>query len=137
TTHGELYEDNMGRLFLIAVDESQEQTGRIIEYQNSVAAGEINKEEEEKAKQLIRDFIRLLRPERVVNPFAAKIQLPPEAHKIRRLNDLFQGFVKMVTILNQYQRTRDAKGRLVTQVADVETAIAVMFESIVLKVDEL
>uniref|UniRef100_UPI001954ED68 hypothetical protein n=1 Tax=Escherichia coli TaxID=562 RepID=UPI001954ED68 len=40
-------------------------------------------------------------------------------------------------ILNQYQRTRDAKGRLVTQVADVETAIAVMFESIVLKVDEL
>jgi len=137
TTHGELYEDNMGRLFLIAVDESQEQTSRIIEYQNQVAAGEINKEEEEKAKQLIRDFIRLLRPERVVNPFAAKIQLPPEAHKIRRLNDLFQGFVKMVTILNQYQRTRDAKGRLVTQVADVETAIAVMFESIVLKVDEL
>jgi len=137
TTHGELYEDNMGRLFLIAVDESQEQTSRIIAYQNSVAAGEINKEEEEKAKQLIRDFIRLLRPERVVNPFAAKIQLPPEAHKIRRLNDLFQGFVKMVTIINQYQRTRDAKGRLVTEVADVETAIAVMFESIVLKVDEL
>ncbi|PQV56130.1 DNA primase [Sediminibacterium magnilacihabitans] len=137
TTHGELYEDNMGRLFLIAVDESPEQTSRIIAYQNSVAAGEINKEEEEKAKQLIRDFIRLLRPERVVNPFAAKIQLPPEAHKIRRLNDLFQGFVKMVTIINQYQRTRDTKGRLVTDIADVETAIAVMFESIVLKVDEL
>ncbi|PQV56474.1 DNA primase [Sediminibacterium magnilacihabitans] len=137
TTRGELYEDNMGRLFLIAVDESPEQTSRIIAYQNSVAAGEINKEEEEKAKQLIRDFIRLLRPERVVNPFAARIQLPPEAHKIRRLNDLFQGFVKMVTILNQYQRTRDTKGRLVTEIADVETAIAVMFESIVLKVDEL
>jgi predicted DNA-binding protein YlxM (UPF0122 family) len=43
----------------------------------------------------------------------------------------------MVTILNQYQRTRDTKGRLVTEIADVETAIAVMFESIVLKVDEL
>ncbi|MBN8721247.1 MAG: toprim domain-containing protein [Sediminibacterium magnilacihabitans] len=137
TTHGELYEDNMGRLFLIAVDESPEQTSRIIAYQNSVAAGEINKEDEEKAKQLIRDFIRLLQPQRVVNPFAAKIQLPPEAHKIRRLNDLFQGFVKMVTIINQYQRTRDAKGRLVTEIEDLETAIAVMFESIVLKVDEL
>lgn len=137
TTRGELYEDNMGRLFLIAVDESQQQTSRIIAYQNSVAAGEINKEDEEKAKQLIRDFIRLLQPERVVNPFAGKIQLPPEAHKIRRLNDLFQGFVKMVTILNQYQRKKDAKGRLITEIEDLETAIAVMFESIVLKVDEL
>lgn len=137
TTRGELYEDNMGRLFLIAVDESHEQTGRIIAYQNSVAAGAINKEDEEKAKQLIRDFIRFLNPHKVVNPFAGKIQLPPEAHKIRRLNDLFQGFVKMVTIINQYQRKQDAKGRLITQVEDIETAIAVMFESIVLKVDEL
>lgn len=50
TTRGELYEDNMGRLFLIAVDESHEQTGRIIAYQNCVAAGAINKEDEEKAK---------------------------------------------------------------------------------------
>ena len=33
TTHGEIYEDNMSRVFLIAVDESMEQTKRIIEYQ--------------------------------------------------------------------------------------------------------
>jgi len=39
TTHGEIYEDNMSRVFLIAVDESMEQTKRIIEYQNKKAAG--------------------------------------------------------------------------------------------------
>jgi hypothetical protein len=43
----------------------------------------------------------------------------------------------MVTILNQYQRSRDERKRLVTAIEDVETAVAVLFDSIVLKVDEL
>ena len=137
TTRGEIYEDNMSRVFLIAVDESKEQTARIIAYQNSVAAGIISREEEEKTKLFLQQFISLLQPYKVVNPFAGKIQLPEEAHKIRRLNDLFQSFVKMVTILNQYQRKQDSKKRLITEIEDVETAVAVMFESIVLKVDEL
>jgi predicted DNA-binding protein YlxM (UPF0122 family) len=66
-----------------------------------------------------------------------QIHLPEDAHKIRRLNDLFQSFVKMVTILNQYQRKKDERQRLLTEIEDIETAVAVMFESIVLKVDEL
>lgn len=137
TTRGEIYEDNMSRVFLIAVDESTEQTSRIIDYQNCVAAGAINREDEERNKLFIQRFISILQPYRVINPFAGKIQLPPEAHKIRRLNDLFQSFVKMVTILNQYQRKRDERNRLITEIEDIETAVAVMFESIVLKVDEL
>ena len=137
TTHGEIYEDNMSRVFLIAVDESTAQTKRIIEYQNCVAAGAINKEDEEKTKQFIQKFISILQPCKVINPFAQKIHLPEEAQKIRRLNDLFQSFVKMVTILNQYQRKQDERKRLITEIEDIETAVAVMFESIVLKVDEL
>jgi len=137
TTRGEIYEDNMSRVFLLAVDESSSQTKRIIEYQNAVAAGAINKEEEEQTKLFIQKLVRLLQPCKVINPYAGKIQLPEEAHKIRRLNDLFQGFVKMVTILHQYQRKRDDKGRLITEITDIETAVHIMFESIVLKVDEL
>lgn len=137
TTRGEIYEDNMSRVFLIAVDESAEQTKRIIDYQNSVAAGAINREDEEKTKLFLQKFISILQPYKVVNPFAGQIQLPEEAHKIRRLNDLFQSFVKMVTILHQYQRRKDERGRLITELEDIETAVAVMFESIVLKVDEL
>jgi hypothetical protein len=79
----------------------------------------------------------IIQPCQVVNPFAEKLQLPEEAHKIRRLNDLFQCFVKMVTLLNQYQRKRDGRRRLITEVEDIETAVHIMFESIVLKVDEL
>jgi len=137
TTRGEIYEDNMSRCFLIAVDESYEQTKRIIHYQNEKAAGQIDQRREQEVKWFIQNFIRELKPVEVLNPFANKIHLPEEAHKIRRLNDLFQSFVKMITVLNQYQRKKDDRGRLVTEIEDIETAVEIMFESIVLKVDEL
>ncbi len=137
TTKGEIYEDNMSRCFLVAVDESQEQTQKIIDYQNELATGAINKTEQKKIRLFIQNCVRLLKPYGVVNPFANKISLPPEAHKIRRLNELFQSFVRQVTLVNQYQRKRDKQGRLITQKADIKVAVSIMFESIVLKVDEL
>ena len=137
TTHGEIYEDNMSRVFLIAVDESMEQTKKIIEYQNKKAAGLIDYKKEQEIKNYLQKFISIIQAKEVINPFAQKIQLPEEAQKIRRLNDLFQSFVKMITILNQYQRKSDERKRLITEIEDIETAVAVMFESIVLKVDEL
>jgi len=137
TTQGEIYEDNMSRVFLIAVDESQEQTKRIIQYQNNKAAGQIDTRKEQEIKRFIQKMTREIKPYEVLNPYANKIQLPEEAHKIRRLNELFQSFIKMITVINQYQRKKDEKGRLITEAADIETAIDIMFESIVLKVDEL
>ncbi|MFN3405839.1 MAG: CHC2 zinc finger domain-containing protein [Cytophagaceae bacterium] len=137
TTKGEVYEDNMSRVFLIAVDESMEQTKRIIQYQNAKASGKIDSKEEQKAKTFIQNLIRIIEAREVINPFAEKIQLPEEAHKIRRLNDLFQNFIKMVTLINQYQRKKTEQGKLIAEIGDVETAIEIMFESIVLKVDEL
>ncbi|MBO9154074.1 CHC2 zinc finger domain-containing protein [Chitinophaga sp. GCM10012297] len=137
TTRGELYEDNMSRVFLVAVDESAEQTQRILTYQNSVAAGIVRKTEEAQSQALIRNLVRTLMPLPVINPYAGRLQLPPAAHKIRRLNDLFLSFVKMVTLLHQYQREKDDEGRLLTTVSDLATAIDILFDSIVLKVDEL
>jgi DNA primase len=137
TTKGELYEDNMSRVFLIAVDESSEQTQRIIAYQNQKASGKINSKQEEQTKICIQNLIRLIESKEVINPFAEKIQLPPEAHKIRRLNDLFQNFIKMVTLINQHQRKKNTQGKLIVEIEDITIAIEIMFESIVLKVDEL
>ena len=137
TTRGEIYEDNMSRVFLIAVDESTEQTKRIIEYQNKKAAGLIDHRREQEIKTFLQNFVSILKPYEVINPYAALIELPQEAHKIRRLNDLLQSFVKMITILGQYQRKKDERGRLITEIEDVETAIHILFESILLKVDEL
>jgi DNA primase len=47
TTRGEIYEDNMSRCFVIAVDETGEQTERIITYQNQKATGKIDGEKEQ------------------------------------------------------------------------------------------
>ncbi|QTY27576.1 hypothetical protein [Flavobacterium sp. CS20] len=137
TTRGEIYEDNISRSFLIAVDESKEQTLKIIRYQNEVSAGMIDPQEQKKTSQFIQNCIRLLKPYEVINPYANKIQLPESAHKIRRLNELYQSFVKQITLLNQYQRKQDKQGRLITETADLQTACEILFESIVLKVDEL
>ncbi len=137
TTRIEIYEDNLSRCFVLAVDESKAQTMRIIRHQNGEAAGTIDKEEREKIKVFIRNCIRLLKPLEVINPYANKLHLPEEAFKIRRLNANFQAFIKQVTRMNQYQRTTDRKGRLITEKEDVATAIDIMFDSIILKVDEL
>jgi energy-coupling factor transporter ATP-binding protein EcfA2 len=137
TTRGEIYEDNVSRSFLIAVDESPEQTQRVIEYQNRLSAGQINKREQNKAKVFLQNCMRLLQSYEVINPFASSIQLPREAHKIRRLNELYQSFVRQITLLNQYRRKKDKQGRLITQREDMKAACDILFESIILKVDEL
>lgn len=137
TTKGEIYEDNMSRSFLVSVDESPEQTQRIIEYQNRKASGQLDREEEKRITGLLRNCIRILEPLQVINPYAGQITLPEEAHKIRRLNDLYQSFVRQVTLLNQYRRKKDDKGRLIAEKEDLEQASEIMFDSIMLKVDEL
>jgi energy-coupling factor transporter ATP-binding protein EcfA2 len=137
TTHGHIYEDNMSRLFIIAVDESAGQTQRIMDYQSRAASGIIDRDREHQARAFLQNCIRMLKPMKTVNPYADKIKLPPQAHKIRRLHELFLAFVRQITIINQYQRKKDSQGRLVTTPEDLQTAVKIMFESIFLKVDEL
>ena len=137
TTKADVYEDNISRCFVVAVDEGREQSRKIIDYQNRRSAGKIDKADELRVRAFLQNCLRLLEPLEVINPFAERITLPEEAHKIRRLNELYQSFVRQVTLLNQFQRKRDKKGRLVAEVNDLRVACGILFESIVLKVDEL
>jgi len=136
TTKGETYEDNMNRSFIIAINESEEQTEKIINYQNQRVAGHINRDEEQKAISFIQKIVRNLKHYEVVNPFATQIQLPNNVKNKRRLNEMFQSIIKQITILHQYQReTKD--NFLVTEIEDIENAVEILFESILLKIDEL
>ena len=137
TTRGEIYEDNMSRCFVIAVDETMEQTGRVITYQNRKASGKIDTGREQETALLLQSCIRLLKPYPVINPYADKVHLPLEAHKIRRLNELYQSFVRQVTLVHQYKRQKDSRGRLISRKEDLLVAADIMFESILLKIDEL
>jgi len=137
STKSEIYTDNESRSIQIGIDESDEQTQRIIEYTNKVRAGLISKQETTNAKHLLRNCIRLLKSKEVINPYAHLIKLPVQAKMLRRLNNQFQDFVAQITLLNQYQRETDESGRILTTKQDVIDAVSIFFASIMFKVDEL
>ena len=137
TTKGETYEDNMNRSFVIAVDESETQTERIIYYQNQKISGQIDENEEEKAIFELQKIVRNLRRYEVNNQYATEINLPSNVKNKRRLNEMFQSIVKQVTIVNQNQRNVTQSGALITEIEDIKAAINILFESIILKIDEL
>ena len=137
TTKANVYEDNISRCFVIAIDESIAQTKNIIAYQNKVASGKINTAEQKRVTSFVQNSLRMLQTLEVVNPFADKISLPQNTHKLRRLHGMYQNLVAQITWLHQYQRTKDQQGRILTEKQDLELACNILLETIVLKVDEL
>jgi DNA primase len=137
TTKGAIYADNMSRLFLIAIDESKEQTQKINEYQAKEASGQINKAEQIKAIQQLQNFSRILEPYKVYNPFATKLKLPEGIQDERRLYKLYLHFIEIITVLHQYQRKKTNDQKLITKKQDCQIAKDLMFECIMLKMDEL
>jgi predicted transcriptional regulator len=137
TTKTEVYYDNMSRCVVLGIDESLEQTLQIIKAQNLKIAGLGSSQYEFQAKQTLRNCMRVLKSYEVVNPFADKLTLPLEVKMLRRLNNQFQNFVSQITILHQYQRKIDHAGRLIVTKEDVQKAVEIFFNSIIIKVDEL
>jgi DNA primase len=137
TTKGAIYADNMSRLFLIAIDESKVQTHKINDYQAREAAGLINKTDQQKAIQQLQNFARLLQAYKVYNPFAIQLKLPEGIQDERRLYKLYLHFIEIITVLHQYQRLQTIDKKLITTVQDCQIAKDLMFECIMLKMDEL
>lgn len=137
TTKAEVYYDNMSRSVIIGVDESEEQTVKIISHQNRKLAGLVNVKEEKEAREFLQNCMRCIKPLEVINRYADKVFLPVEAKMLRRLNSHYQSFVKQITLLNQYQRKRDEQGRLITEPEDLQKACDILFDAIILKVDDL
>ena len=49
---------------------------------------------------------------------------------------MFQSIIKQITLIHQFQR-EVKNGFLVTEIEDIENAVEILFESIILKIDEL
>ncbi|EAY24071.1 P-loop NTPase family protein [Microscilla marina] len=137
TTQTEVYEDNENRCFTLAVNEGEAQTKAITDYMNACAAGTVIKSQQLATQELLQNCVRLLRPYEVVNPYATQLSLPGEVKNPRRLHSLYQSLVKQITLLHQFQRKRDAHGRLVATTSDLHWANEILFETIILRIDEL
>jgi DNA primase len=135
TTKFRIYEDNESRVFVIAIDESEAQTERVLDYMAKKSAKTITNEQEEKIQREIQNKVYLLKGYLVQNTY--RLELPKTVKHRRRLTQMLHDFIEQVTILHQYQRQKSNEETLITTVEDLEIAVDLMFNSIVIKSDEL
>jgi len=142
TTQESIYEDNSNRNFLLYIDESAEQDIRIMNYQRAVSAGQINESEELKAKELLQNVQRVLKPIKVVNPYAMRLSLPQSVFKPRRTNSHYLQFIEAVTFYKQWQRhrqvdTQTGEEYIETEIEDIKEANELVTEILLRKSDTI
>ena len=142
TTQEQIYEDNANRSFLIYLDESKEQDKRIMEYQRKLSAGKVDREEENKAAELMRNCQRILEPIKIINPYAELLQIPEEVLKPRRTNNHYLQFIEVITYYHQFQREQKVNQStgevfIETTLEDIAEANKLLKEILLRKSDEL
>ncbi len=106
TTAIDVDEELMNRCIVLAVDERREQTRAIHERQrrSRTLAGQIGVEERQRIRRLHRNAQRLLKPVRVVNPYAMELRFPDHTTRTRRDHMKYLTMISAVALLHQYQR---------------------------------
>jgi len=142
TTQESIYEDNSNRSFLLYIDESQEQDKRIMDYQRKLSAGKIDLEAEQKAREILKNLQRILKPIKVINPFAEYLELPQSVFKPRRTNSHYLQFIEVITFYKQFQREKKydeqtGEEYIETTIVDIEEANELIIETLLRKSDLL
>jgi hypothetical protein len=142
TTKEQLYEDNANRCILLYMDNSNEQDTRIMDYQRRLSAGLIDRYEERKIREQLKNVQRILKPITVKNPFATYLSLPEAVFKPRRTMLLLLLFTETITYYHQYQRElktdRDTGEQYIeTTTEDIEAAFTLLETTLLKKSDEL
>lgn len=111
--------EQLRRIQFVPLDSSKEQTGRIKQFQATIAQnGSIQKYDNE----LVEALSKLTRQE-VIIPWAEKlIQHFPEDLIVRTVQGRFLDLIKASTALHQLQREHDEEGRLIAERQDYEIA---------------
>jgi len=142
TTKEQIYEDNANRSFLLYLDESSAQDEKIMEYQRRASAGNIDKYKEFEIQEFLCNVQRMLKPIRIVNPYAEQLSLPASVFKPRRTNSHYLQFIEAITFYYQYQRESkfdEQTGEEYIEVAvdDIANANKLLKELLLRKSDEL
>lgn len=142
TTQESIYEDNSNRSFLLYIDESETQDKKIMQYQRKASAGKINEEEEIQAKELLKNVQRLLKPVKVINPYAEFLELPSSVFKPRRTNSHYLQFIEAITFYCQWQRQKKydeqtGEEYIETTIEDIQEANELIIDVLLRKSDTL
>lgn len=131
TTKNHLHPENETRVFPIYIDESEEQTSRIIGSILAEATGKgTSRAEKQRICQRWQDAVRLLESIEVVVPYAARLKIPNSPIRIRRDARRLLDVVRVIAWLHQHRRERDEDGRILASEEDFHTALSLVSESL-------
>jgi len=108
TTNAELDEELLNRCLILLLNISREQTRAIHQLQREKRTLEGLKREQEIAKilKLHQNAQRLLKPVRVINPYAKQLEFLFNKLRTRRDNDKYLTMIEALAFAHQYQRPR-------------------------------
>ena len=113
-------EEIMNRFIILRMDEGDEQTKRINNFQTGIAESGMNPSySEEKIKAIAN-----LKPYKVKIPFVSKINniFPHNKLRMRRLYTTFLDMIKAVCVFHQDEREKDLDNNLIAELKDYEIA---------------
>ncbi len=118
TTAVDIDEELLNRCLVLTVDEGREQTAAIhrLQRERETLAGLLRSESRAAVLGLHRNAQRLLRPLRVVNPFAERLTFLDDRTRTRRDHMKYLALIRTIALLHQHQRpvkTVEQDGRAV------------------------
>lgn len=107
TTASDVDEELLNRCLVLTVNESREQTQAIhaLQRHNQTLAGLLAVNEKQYLTKLHQNAQRLLRPLKVVNPYAERLTFLSDKTRTRRDHMKYLTLIQSVALLHQYQRT--------------------------------
>ena len=143
TTAIDIDEELLNRCIVLSVDESREQTRRIHDLQREARTLDGVKRKLDKAAVLAihRNAQRLLRPLRVVNPFARRLTFLDDRTRTRRDHEKYLTLIDAIALLHQYQRQLKKDGSKLDYIEvtldDIAVANRIAGEALGRSLDEL
>ena len=142
TTAIDIDEELLNRCIVLTVDESREQTRAIhvLQRERETLAGMLLKLDRDATLRLHRNAQRLLRPLRVVNPFAQRLTFLDDRTRTRRDHMKYLTLIRTLALLHQHQRpVKNANGvqYLEATFEDIATANRLASEVLGRSLDEL
>lgn len=142
TTNPEINAETKSRFFVLGVDESREQTRKILKSQREAHTleGLIGNLEEQNIIHKHHTFQRMLKPLSVVNPYAKYLFYEDDRLQARRDQPKFLNLCRIVAFLNQLQKDVKSYQSIeyieVTK-SDIDTAVKLASEVIGMSLDDL
>jgi len=147
TTSIDIDEELMNRCLILSVDESREQTERIHARQREARTveGILAAEERKETLGVMQNIQRLVKPQKIANPFARELTFSTERTRTRRDNEKYLTLIESIALLHQFQRDTitgtTASGREVDMlpitIEDIEAANKIAPEALGRSLDEL